>query len=76
MKKLLSLLLLLFTLTACVGAPAATSTPPPAQTPPPLTHVKLAMGYIPDIQFAPFYVAAEKGYFAEQGIEIEFVTMF
>ncbi len=75
MKKLL-LALLLLTLTACAGSapvpPAATSAP----TDVPLTHVKLAMGYIPDIQFAPFYVAAEKGYFAEQGIEIEFVTMF
>ncbi len=76
MKKLLSLLLFLFTLTACAGsAPVpATATPVIAQAS--LTHIKLAMGYIPDIQFAPFYVAAEKGYFAEQGIEIEFVTMF
>jgi NitT/TauT family transport system substrate-binding protein len=75
MKKLL-LALLLLTLTACVGAPTATPALPHTQTPSPLTHVKLAMVYIPDIQFAPFYVSAEKVYFAEQGIEIEFVTMF
>src|SRR3972149_460667 len=66
MRRLLSLILMLTVLTACGGTP----------TPAPLTHVKLAMGYIPDIQFAPFYTAAEKGYFKEQGIEIEFVTMF
>jgi NitT/TauT family transport system substrate-binding protein len=40
-----------------------------------LTHIKLSLGYIPNIQFAPLYVAAEKGYFAEAGIEIEFAYM-
>jgi NitT/TauT family transport system substrate-binding protein len=34
------------------------------------------MGYIPDVQFAPFYVAKEKGYFAAEGIDITFETMF
>jgi len=37
-----------------------------------LTKVKLAMGYVPNIQFAPFYVALDKGYFADQGLEIDF----
>ena len=34
--------------------------------------VKIAMGYIPNVQFAPYYVAEEMGYFADEGIEVAF----
>ena len=41
-----------------------------------LTKISLPMGYIPNIQYAPFYVAVEKGYFKDAGIEIEFDYKF
>jgi NitT/TauT family transport system substrate-binding protein len=41
-----------------------------------LMKVRLPMGYIPNIQYAPFYVAVEKGYFKEAGFEIEFDYKF
>ncbi len=36
------------------------------------TRVTLFMSYIPSVQFAPVYVAAERGYFADEGISIAF----
>lgn len=44
-------------------------TPKPA-TPAALKPIKLVLGYIPNIQFAPVYVAIEKGYFADEGLAV------
>jgi NitT/TauT family transport system substrate-binding protein len=41
-----------------------------------LIHIRLPMGYIADPQYAPFYVAAEKGYFKEAGFDLEFDYSF
>src|SRR5512132_3476398 len=41
-----------------------------------LTKIRLPMGYVPNIQFAPFYVAIQKGYFREAGVEIDFDYKF
>lgn len=35
-----------------------------------VTVVRVAMGYIPNFQYAPFYVALEKGFFAEEGLQV------
>lgn len=42
----------------------------------PLQRIRVPMGYIADPQYAPFYVATAKGYFAEAGLEIEFDYSF
>lgn len=73
--------LVLMILTACGGQPAAPAAPTTAPEAPAATAeapaaelrtVTLAMSYIPNIQFAPYYVAAAKGYYAEAGLEVQF----
>ncbi|HQV29938.1 MAG TPA: ABC transporter substrate-binding protein, partial [Thermoflexales bacterium] len=65
-KPFAILLAATLTLSACVAP--GTSTGP--------TVVRLPMGYIPNAQYAPFYVAVEKGYFAAEGIQIDFDYKF
>jgi NitT/TauT family transport system substrate-binding protein len=75
-KRILQILMLGgFIISACTGiqsTPTAENTVEPTS----LTHIRLPMGYIPNVQFAPFYVAIEKGYFRDAGIEIEFDYSF
>ncbi len=77
MKRYLALSLLLVMLAGCVPVPVTpTATQPPAAGPAEvartLTPITLAMGYIPSVQFAPFYVAQERGYFADAGLDVTF----
>lgn len=62
-----TILLLVLILVAC--APQVEKTPGSGEE---LTHIRLPMGYIPDVQFTPLYVSAELGFFREVGLEIEF----
>jgi NitT/TauT family transport system substrate-binding protein len=38
-------------------------------------EVRLILPFRPDVQFAPFYVAMERGYFAEEGLDVSFEHM-
>jgi NitT/TauT family transport system substrate-binding protein len=38
--------------------------------------VKLAIGYIPHVQFTPLYVGIDKGYYAQEGIDLELAFGF
>jgi NitT/TauT family transport system substrate-binding protein len=38
----------------------------------PLRKLTIGLGYVPDIQFAPFYVAQARGYFRDEGLDVEF----
>lgn len=46
------------------------------ETPVESVSINLPMGYIADPQYAPFYVAVEKGYYAEEGLDVTFDYSF
>lgn len=66
-RGLVIFFIFILVLSGCSGQPQSGA---PSQGP--LTHVRLPMGYIPNVQYAPFYVAVSKGFFEDVGIEIEF----
>lgn len=35
-----------------------------------LTPVRLGVGFIPNVQFAPFYVGIDKGFYADEGLDV------
>lgn len=65
MLAVLVLMSLLFA--ACGGSAPITTTKSGNTT---LSNVSIGLGYIPDIQFAPFYVAVSKGYYKAAGLNV------
>ena len=64
MRRIAWICLIIFiVLTACV--------PKNSESNEPLKAVRLPVGFIPNIQFAPLYVALEKGYFQDVGLDVK-----
>lgn len=71
------LLFIWITLSLLLHACAPQNTPSaPVATETQIVNIRLPMGYIPNVQFAPFYAAVEQGFYREAGIEIEFDYSF
>jgi NitT/TauT family transport system substrate-binding protein len=65
MKKIIIVLMFLSIILAACGPK---SLPTPASG---LISVRLPVGYIPHVQFAPLYVAIEKGFYRDLGLEVK-----
>ena len=59
-----AIIILAIFITACAPQKAPTSLESG------LTPIRLPVGFIPNIQFAPLYVAIEKGYYRDAGIDL------
>ncbi|MEZ4864307.1 MAG: ABC transporter substrate-binding protein [Caldilineaceae bacterium] len=57
-------------LAGCNAVTAPTAPAPAASDTARLAPVKLGVGYIPNVQFAPFYVGIAKGFYAAEGLEV------
>ncbi len=71
LRTLLAMTLSLSAALVCIAACAVTpqaSAPTPSST----TEVTVVMGFIPHVQYAPWYVAEKKGYFAAEGIKVNY----
>lgn len=62
----------LFFLAACGGQTAAPTVVTGNDQAKPLTKVTIAMPYVPNIQFAPFYLAKTQGYYEAEGLDVTF----
>jgi NitT/TauT family transport system substrate-binding protein len=58
----LYLIVVLLLLIGCTGNPAKSE----------LTEVNLPMGYVANVQFTPYYMALERGYFEKAGFDVSF----
>ncbi len=62
------------TLAASPGAAglSPSTSPNAASSPTTLTHLSVGLGYIPNIQFAQFYLAQQAGYYRAAGLDVTF----
>ena len=73
MEKRLFFIAVLFALILAACAPLPANPPASVGSEPEkagLEQIDLGVGFIPNVQFAPFYVAQAKGFYADEGLDV------
>ena len=75
-RPLAALAALTFIAVACGPGPSSSGSAPSSGSPgagtPRITTLKVGLGYIGSVQFAPFYLAQRAGYYRDAGLEVTF----
>jgi NitT/TauT family transport system substrate-binding protein len=71
-RNLMVGIVLSLVLTACKGAQVGGVQDDNGE----MTYIRLPMGYIPSVQYAPFYAADQREFFKDAGLELEFDYSF
>ena len=66
-SRFLTAIVFIGLLAGCGSTPSLSPVPSPSVAP---RHVTLLLGFQPDVQFAPFYLAQQKGYYADIGLDV------
>lgn len=69
-KQILLLMIMVFLLTSCANTNTVVPTAADTATGSTPIQITLPVGYIPNVQFAPLYVAIENGYYRDQGLDV------
>jgi NitT/TauT family transport system substrate-binding protein len=72
LRNLLIVVVLSLLLAACMGSQVGDVQQESGE----ITHIRLPMGYIPSVQYAPLYAADQREFYKEAGLELEFDYSF
>jgi NitT/TauT family transport system substrate-binding protein len=69
-KLLLIIFISVFVLSACSSSTSTPAAPAATNAGSESVKITLPVGYVPDIQFAPLYVAIDKGFYQDEGLDV------
>ena len=73
MKKIMSFLLIVVVVIGALAACSPKTTPAPQEETPKLEKITVVLDWVPNTNHTGMFVAQEKGFYAEEGLEVEII---